>query len=61
MSDDYRSRELKEYHERLLDELYVYVSKENKTILTVNESNRYVQIVDILHLANVEIPFGIEI
>jgi len=51
--------------ESLLDELYNLVLKEElldeNEKLSVIDSKRYVEIADILHSNNVEIPFGIEL
>lgn len=55
---------LKEDVDRYLGELYTYVENEQDEIpvvLTAQEADRYVEIVDILHKNNIEIPFGIEI
>lgn len=48
-------------YENLLDELYILTEKENTCFLTEPEKQRYLTIVEVLHEAEIEIPFGIEI
>lgn len=46
----------------LLDELYEFTQLQDEGIeLSQQESQRYVEIVDILKFNDVEIPFGIEL
>jgi len=51
---------MKDY-DLLLDELYELVIAEQERDLTRIENERYIEIVDILHDAGAEIPFGLEI
>jgi small-conductance mechanosensitive channel len=45
---------------KLIDELWNLQCIEDGT-LTSDEVNRYLEIVDLLHKHNIEIPFGIEV
>lgn len=48
-------------YDLLLDELATLVDISENDNLTEEENSRYIEIVDVLHENNVEIPFGIEI
>lgn len=61
MVKEIKARQGRNNMDVLLDELYQYVLQEQDGKLSEEDSNRYVEIVDLLQLNNVEIPFGIEI